>query len=1297
MIFEIAAAWMYQMAAPKVTLRTKTLLRIAEHGDKLIRLSQLVSEMDSPFLLAATSYLDEESTSVDIIDAFEKDLSATAVMLKKVALIVEDVNSEHISPELLTKFSPEQSNLKMLFPEHYHAEDQTLQLFGVKMKARGSLSKTDTSDVKKVIYDQMVGDLRSQFPYDEYKKHLSVMRKLQSSEKPSVDDSDYDIYSYAGLLVKAESWTLFCQHVLTAVHKEAAFRAGLSFDDRRLVDERIVGGRAMIDGVIKSSTYISKDEVIQTAAAHKKDPLLPAVIRLAQTYDNLTGLELDSSASLEKTHVMLQKMEAMGLRLPDAFELKIRLLGNYGASGLHISGAGEVQTLAGYASASLRIVAIDPKSPTSLAHELAHFCDHYSDANERDARNALVRSFSEKMLSSSFHEKNPLPANYVQYLLRDREIFARLGEIGFTLLELNYQDGETFEQLRERANLKAESNAGSDVALDVAISKDLHEYAGNNPAQAWMYFDLATWTPRELGLIKTLAVSLYQDHSPEIKAQLRTKIEENRVASTTAELVKRKTQQSPRVRVKTESEKIFELLKNINGHELAGLVSVVLREGLAQEGDVTRMFARYGKGVGAGIKTTSVKSLYEQVGAMASVVPVLMNHGYTIDAHMMYEIALRFAVRTTLFSATRPADDGVSPMLAADLSRIYAASSLIGTQGQITNDVSGVKQTLVSPIEMPFSHRWQIKRVLKAEDAAVEREPIMPNLMEARSLLLADSGAPGVVSAAALENHSGQLNDLARNRLIANSFYHQMMPQASLPEDVFDWWHDAQRTASARHVFGASDETLMRTLLATGNEVTRLFDVAAVEWKLNEFLDAAAFHFLETHESSFSALSKDNVVEWIKACELQNQADRKRVLKELVSDDPVVYAMPVKDSAWEHIQHYLAHINEKNMTRESVRAKPETVIHAAFSRYDGVDVRQTAARTLSKLVTQLRPELKDAWVSMLNRDPEIQKTLEKDVGSRMPAGWSRGDVLFQPNLGSGGTYLEKNDSVEAGKVERENFAWTHPVNSLFRSMLLEDNKVSDFLLSAVNVALVRRVVLEAGSVIDVNTNGQRGLLAAHESADGVRIAGLLDAVKFAKHAFESLQMPVEQPSFPEQHLQTLSEMRARLDRWAVRANELSPEVTRMVLESSVFAPRSYGATLEMKMPSRPLYKAWMDLGRAQQAAALPLLQDNLLLQPASVYIEHATARVNGGEVMALNATPKIRDEDLPFLPNIAQTGSGEVAPFDDAPLLPMDDVAMSVLSPEAQEQIAYFMAINAEVPSAGMGPLMPKKHQMRLF
>lgn len=572
-------------------IKTDTLIDISRHSNKAIKISKFMEGAESRFLVDKMTYIDSESSSLDLMTAIFDDLSTTSNIVKSLALIVESSNDEHKALELKN----DENDLSVLFPNNYNKDNGVLDLFGVEISKANKISKVSARVRRENVYNHVFAEIKDKFSYDDFSKHLLNLKTMENDGKPKREDSLDKAIQYSQRVASTERWGEFYDEVMKLSNNYNEFFKRLPAEARNVVDEKIITGKASILGVVKTSTYITKQGGIdQLSSKHKKDEgLINDVLKLFNETPCLRAVELDRDASLEKLHDMLVFVKGLNLDAGKSFEIKVRKMGNLRFSGVYISTNENSESIAldeiGIASKEFRIVGLDVDSPVSLAHELGHLNDDESDP----LRNSIVGHFSQKMNPEILGEL--LTPNKVSYLTNKREVFARVAEIGFTLNELGYQNGETAPELLKRINAPGNDKPKDGARYyDLAVSKSLETYLSEyNAIGREMYFNLAKWSPDELSLMRDFAHNIYYSPDEDLRQKVEQRIKDGELNQLSKNYYDRYERTKSRVVRRSEADLVKKAYSNLVESEIASTYKAGVKEGVFEDGEFITNLSEY--------------------------------------------------------------------------------------------------------------------------------------------------------------------------------------------------------------------------------------------------------------------------------------------------------------------------------------------------------------------------------------------------------------------------------------------------------------------------------------------------------------------------------------------------------------------------------------------------------------------------------------------------------------------------------------------------------------------------------
>jgi len=567
-------------------IQTKTLESISHHKNKVIRLASYLLESESDYIIQKMGEVTPESNITDVVTAINQDLANTAKFVNSLAKVIQTVDKNDVSTEL----DNGETNFTKIFPDHYEAGQ--MEVFGVSLSRVNGAGYLKADEIKNKIFKHAFPDHK----FDDFKALVKLINKAVAQGEVTPEMSFETRLAKVSQIHALEAFKPFVKDVLSSAEKNFAIRMQMSDKDKMTIDQKVMGGRAMIDGVTLSSTYINKtDGVVQKATSHKsQSKLLSDIKGMVDNLPYLKAVEIDPDTDLQKFHDMVQSLENMRFSNSEPFELKSRKLGNYGASGINVvtsDGETTMESLFGYANNMLRIVAVDVRTPTSLAHEIAHYSDTELNASS-GIRSQMVNHFGDKinrdLLTELYGDKTS------GYIMNNREIVARLGEIGFALHQIDFTPGDDTETVLKKAKEweKNGVDAEGDKKFSVAIVKNMEAYMAKGAHQhdtysQEIYFRMADWTPEELTMVQDFTQSFYFDMQPDVQKALKERLDKHQTRLTT--LTKMATRRTSKRRVRALSEqdirqKVWGILKH-DDDILGKLLEIGAKEGLFEDGE----------------------------------------------------------------------------------------------------------------------------------------------------------------------------------------------------------------------------------------------------------------------------------------------------------------------------------------------------------------------------------------------------------------------------------------------------------------------------------------------------------------------------------------------------------------------------------------------------------------------------------------------------------------------------------------------------------------------------------------
>ena len=425
---------------------TNTLLDFKRYKDKMTRIVAFFSHSEQKLLTDNLSKLDGDVQPSLLLSAFEKDLNKTVDFISKTMILLGSVQDGKITA------LPDSPRVSDVFGASYDKVKNAVNLAGLSLPI-GNTLYTEKPLVKDELLNKLLGIDQDTFKI--YKKNIdSVFSKKHSDVNSESDAIQYlsqvpHRKKYNELMNKIQDLLSDFNDVRLEYFKNSESKN--KYNLLNFVDREVLGTRAMVDSITKSSTHVSNDSVFQISKAHKKE--LKSLQEAMSKNAFLSDVEIDPDADISKVVDLLNQMDGLKLNLNSDYTFKVRKLGNYNASGLCLP--------------AMNIVSVDLNSPSSLIHELTHLVDLTNkDIKNSQAREDLVLKYRSKLdLSESV-------GNKVDYYSSSAEIVARLGEISYILQKFNYQKGESISDFisRVRTEEKVDSNMVVVKSIDDYIS-----------------------------------------------------------------------------------------------------------------------------------------------------------------------------------------------------------------------------------------------------------------------------------------------------------------------------------------------------------------------------------------------------------------------------------------------------------------------------------------------------------------------------------------------------------------------------------------------------------------------------------------------------------------------------------------------------------------------------------------------------------------------------------------------------------------------------------------------------------
>jgi len=516
---------------------------IAKHSDKTVKLASYLAETGFKLLISKLGLVSDATSPLEALEAFNADLTKTITTLDQIHQLLSTVQAD----DKVLHLKNDVKDLKELFGEFYDSSSKVIDLGGVPLRLTEKFNK---EDYREAIIQNCLG-----LDLDQYALMMKGRKKLFDYDD-QVLETDGDKLSVLAAKVSNKEYTPALDKVRQIASDFTEFRKSVSLSVRNLIDSSITYERAMIDSVVKTSTYISKaDGIEQVATSHKKQAVkIKKIVDYVNSNPYIEAIELDKDTDLDSAISALEQMDSLKMNMdadskPAIF--KVRKMGNYNVRGAYFRG--------------FEIVAVDIEHPSSIIHEFAHKVDFSSALMHHPNMIALMSNLSAKLnydkLAETYSKK------FAKYVVSRAEVFARSMEVGYILSEYGYKDGEDINDFIERVKVIEATN---DSPSALSLVKNIEHYADDD---ADIYFDIRNMSNSELAQLRdaTDVVFGIDGREPKQVNEL-AKIEKKGIEIKEKKAV---TRYEPQPTNLLNSENITELLSTNKEQRIMSLAAIV--------------------------------------------------------------------------------------------------------------------------------------------------------------------------------------------------------------------------------------------------------------------------------------------------------------------------------------------------------------------------------------------------------------------------------------------------------------------------------------------------------------------------------------------------------------------------------------------------------------------------------------------------------------------------------------------------------------------------------------------------
>jgi hypothetical protein len=466
-------------------LTKNTFFDIARQTNKTLKLVELMARAEYKLFYSHLGMIHNGTDPIEVIERFHKDLTSTIGILEKAYLLLSTVDKDGDVVHL----KGEEKNLKKLFGEYYDHDNKKLSLSTTPLLLNKAF---DADFYKACLLQNTLGLSRS-----EYENLFKNRKKLFSLQKDQLYTDD-DKVKYLSIVKDATKNMEVLDKIYDMANEFSEYRSKLPLEIKNKIDREITFERSMIDSVLSTSTYITKDGGIENIASpHKKEKDLVKIINsLIEKHPYINAIEIDKDVSLNAVLDMLSESRMNDFNMSTGVTVKIRKLGNYNVRGMYIP--------------SENIVAFTVVDPNAAVHEFVHAVELSSpDILYSPQRRAMYLEMNERLdkelLSEMYGDK------FASYICNDKEIIARSGEIAYLLNKHDYKTNEDFDDFANRVREFEKKNSKDENTYEYVKPID---YYINSPE---IYFDIKNADLSTLSNMKGFFQSYFSHDGRKIK------------------------------------------------------------------------------------------------------------------------------------------------------------------------------------------------------------------------------------------------------------------------------------------------------------------------------------------------------------------------------------------------------------------------------------------------------------------------------------------------------------------------------------------------------------------------------------------------------------------------------------------------------------------------------------------------------------------------------------------------------------------------------------------------------------
>ena len=222
-------------------LNQNTLVDIARHSNKTLKMADFMVRAGYPFLYGEMARVGSETPAIESIEAFKKDIDKTATQMEQVHELLSTVDEN----DTVLYLKNDEKNLSVIFGDAYDSAHKSIQFSNYTLNLKQPFSKED-------YLNQVTKSLVGQ-DYTEFKAMFKSRNKTFKLDDKSLYTDEDKIY-FLSIIKNREAYSKVVDKIRGYGEGFGKYRSDLSLEEKNQIDNEITFNRSMIDSVTQNST-----------------------------------------------------------------------------------------------------------------------------------------------------------------------------------------------------------------------------------------------------------------------------------------------------------------------------------------------------------------------------------------------------------------------------------------------------------------------------------------------------------------------------------------------------------------------------------------------------------------------------------------------------------------------------------------------------------------------------------------------------------------------------------------------------------------------------------------------------------------------------------------------------------------------------------------------------------------------------------------------------------------------------------------------------------------------------------